>query len=281
MTTVYKCHFHYTLTTPPIDYNVYQIMMRQKICEVFDSLPGVTNIVPFTTPGESGTCYATYNLTGGNKSQFALTTYYGSGYWGICSDDHNWSSYAIPNIQYYLMQNGGEDYDYDISFIVRDNRLIACVHDFCGYWIFHTTTDGDLVVETPGQTSKYNLGYGYLTRNNGSFIFNPDKLTGTSGNAQAWIGENISGISINAGNFNLPADKMIRFSNIYCDRTRSAMKQIEDYPLGMYGAGVPCAVPQDPMFKKVIIDSKKYIHVGSLNWIEYDNIIENTYNVGV
>jgi len=283
MTTVYKCKFHYALTTPPINYNVYKIAMLQKICEVFDSLPGVTNIIPFTTPGIDGSCYATFDLSGSGKSQFVISSYYGSSYWGVCSDDHNWNSVLSPNVSYYFMENNVEvsgDYDFDAYFIVRNNKLIAAVHPWSGFWIFHVTTDNDLIVAVEGVTSVYSLSAYYSSTRKDDVLIKPSVLSGNGASYQAHIGYSTWGISSAAGTYNVPTGKVLKYSNIYVDKTGCILKQIDDFPVAMHGAGVPLAFQQDPTFRKISIDGQKYIHIGSLNWIQYDTIVENTYNVG-
>ena len=88
------------------------------------------------------------------------------------------------------------------------------------------------------------------------------------------------GASVAGGTYKTPTGKALIYPVFQNDRANRA-SVLREYPVGIKcdDLGVTGTYNVAPKFKKIQIDSQKYIHVGDHYWMPYDTYSESVINV--
>ena len=215
-------------------------------------------------------------------------------WFGVCKDGH--TEYTNPDTfvrlsQYSHMDPSGTNLVNDLYLIVKDGRLvyIACkymlpddsyVLSSGGIFLFYDD-DGLRVGFQGGGGNSSSMIYGdlkaYDDTNNrplGTVILGGEyELSGR-------LVTTVWGASVAGGTYKTPTGKALIYPVFQNDRANRA-SVLREYPVGIKcdDLGVTGTYNVAPKFKKIQIDSQKYIHVGDHYWMPYDTYSESVINV--
>lgn len=213
---------------------------------------------------------------------------------GVCKDGH--TEYTNPETfvqlaEYSHTGSGGVNAVNDLYLIVKDGRLVyiecetvlpgGSYQKYSGGIFLFYDEDGLRVGFQGSHSSSSSIIYGdlkaYEDTNNrplGTVILGGEyELSGR-------LVTTVFGPSVYGGTYKTPTGKALIYPIIQNDRANRA-SIIREYPVGIKcdDLGITGAFNVAPKYKKIQIDSKKYIHVGDHYWMPYDTYSETTINV--
>jgi len=289
-----------TITTT----ETHQIWSKEKIMKrlatYMATLPGCSISTPMVTDGHR--FYVNLNLNGGSKDQFSLvvlgSTTSPTCRMGLCEDGYvpdltrdRQTSY--PNFSSFFTNIHENVYDHhDFYFFISDSKLICFSDPVHPYMIF--THDGSLKTFYQIQTAIAGWYDSSSAAPNTLSVVRNSYTGGVDSDfSDVLIRHSASGACEDVGgcrdtcalgnNYNMPSDKLLKFSKIELDNNFKIVSEITGYPVNMtgdllltysgfgYGDGNIGAT-----YKKIQVDGKNYIHIGGAAWMPYDSITETT-----